>query len=332
MNDLTIVEDRQKKILRFAVGSFFFIAGLCFSSWASRIFDIQSKLQLSNAGLGSILLGLPVGLLLSLPFAGLMVAKFGSKYVVICAALLYAITLPVLGFVVHPWQLVLCLFVFGIAGNILNISVNTQAVGTEKIYGRSIMASYHGIWSLAGFTGAAIGTLLISLKLVPYQHFLIITAVSVLIILNFSRFLLVTDTNQTEQQPIFSLPDKSLISLGFIAFCSMICEGMMFDWSGIYFKKVVHPSPELVAAGYTAFMCTMATGRFVADWFVNRVGLKKILQLSGLLTFLGLMIAVSFPYFYSAIFGFLLVGAGVSSVIPFVYSLAGKSKILSSGV
>ncbi|HEY4874570.1 MAG TPA: MFS transporter, partial [Puia sp.] len=127
-------------------------------------------------------------------------------------------------------------------------------------------------------------------------------------------------------------PDKSLISLGFIAFCSMICEGMMFEWSGIYFKKIVQPSPELVAAGFSAFMCTMATGRFVADWFVNRVGLKKVLQLSGLLTFFGLMIAVSFPYFYSAIFGFLLVGAGVSSVIPFVYSLAGKSKILSSGV
>jgi MFS family permease len=332
LSELIIVQDRQKKILRFAVGSFFFVAGLCFSSWASRIFDIQSKLHLSNAGLGSILLGLPVGLLLSLPFAGLMVAKFGSKYVVICAALLYAITLPALGFAIHPWQLVLCLFVFGIAGNILNISVNTQAVGTEKIYGRSIMASYHGVWSLAGFTGAATGTLMIGLKLLPYQHFLIITAISVLMIVNVSRFLLVTDTDQSEQQPIFSLPDRSLISLGFIAFCSMICEGMMFDWSGIYFKKVVHPPAELVAAGYTAFMCTMATGRFVADWFVGRVGLKKILQLSGLLTFFGLIIAVSFPYFITAIFGFLLVGAGVSSVIPFVYSLAGKSKILSSGV
>ncbi|HLY71315.1 MAG TPA: hypothetical protein VKR53_16390, partial [Puia sp.] len=183
-----------------------------------------------------------------------------------------------------------------------------------------------------GFTGAAIGTFLISLKLLPYQHFLIITAISVLVILNFSRFLLDKDINQIEQQPVFSLPDKSLISLGFIAFCSMICEGMMFDWSGIYFKKIVHPPGELVAAGYTAFMCTMATGRFVADWFVGRIGLKNILQLSGLLTFFGLLISVCFPYFITAIFGFLLVGAGVSSVIPFVYSAAGKSKILSSGV
>ena len=332
MNQLIIAEVRQKKFLRFAVSSFFFLAGLCFSSWASRIPDIQSKLHLSNAALGGILLGLPMGLLLSLPFAGLMVAKFGSKYIVICAATIYAITLPMLGFVTYSWQLVLCLFVFGIAGNILNISMNTQAVGTEQIYGRSIMASYHGIWSLAGFTGAAIGTLLIGFKFLPYQHFLIITIIAGLIILTGSRFLLANDISKTEQQPIFAFPDKSLISLGFIAFCSMICEGAMFDWSGVYFNKVIHPPKELVAAGYTAFMCTMASGRFVADWFATKNGLKKILQISGILTAVGLTIAVVFPYFITAMIGFLLVGAGVSSVIPFVYGLAGKSKILSPGV
>ena len=109
----------------------------------------------------------------------------------------------------------------------------------------------------------------------------------------------------------------------------MICEGAMFDWSGVYFSKIIHPPKELVAAGYTAFMCTMASGRFVADWFATRNGLKKILQVSGILTATGLTIAVVFPYFITAMIGFLLVGAGVSSVIPFVYGLAGKSKILS---
>jgi MFS family permease len=331
LNESTI-EERHKRRLRIAVGSFFFLAGLCFASWASRIPDIQSTLHLNNASLGAVLLGLPVGLLLSLPFAGLMVAKFGSKGVVICAAVLYSICLPVLGAVAYTWQLVMVLFIFGIAGNILNISVNTQAVGTEQIYGRSIMASYHGIWSLAGFTGAAIGTLLISLKLLPYQHFLIIGGIASLIVFIFYRFLLRNDISEKEEQPIFALPDKSLISLGFIALCSMICEGAMFDWSGVYFKKVIHPPKELVAAGYTAFMCTMATGRFVADWFATKNGLKKIMQISGLLTFLGLVIAVVFPYFVTAIIGFLLVGAGVSAVIPFVYGIAGKSKILSPGV
>jgi MFS family permease len=320
------------KKYRVAVSCFFFLAGLCFSSWASRIPDIQQKLHLSNGALGAVLLGLPTGLLLSLPIAGWMVAKFGSRPVAIIAAILYAFTLPLLGLAQHTWQLVACLFTFGIGGNMLNISINTQAVGTEALYGRTIMASYHGLWSLAGFSGAATGTLMVGLGIVPYRHFFVITSIALLIVLIAYRFLLKEDSNKKEHQPIFARPDRSLINLGIIAFCSMICEGAMFDWSGVYFQKIIHPDKALVAAGYTAFMCTMAGGRFIGDWFATKTGIKKILQVSGALTATGLLISILFPYFIPAIIGFLFVGAGVSSVVPLVYSAAGRSKVLSPGV
>src|SRR6202012_2498263 len=89
---------------RIAVSAFFFLAGLCFSSWASRIPNIQQKLHLDNAALGGVLLGLPVGLMVSLPLAGWLVARFGSRPIAIAGALLYALTLPVLGFCVVAWQ------------------------------------------------------------------------------------------------------------------------------------------------------------------------------------------------------------------------------------
>ena len=308
------------------------MAGLCFSSWASRIPAIQLRLHLSNAGLGAVLLALPTGLLISLPIAGWLVARVGSRSIVIGAALLYALTLPMLGMAKNTAQLVICLFVFGMGGNMLNISMNTQAVGTESMYGRSIMASYHGLWSLAGFTGAAIGTLFVGIGLAPWEHFLIISVLALIIVALASGHLLKEDINKNEQQPIFARPDRTLISLGLIAFCSMICEGAMFDWSGVYFQKVVQPENGLVTAGYTAFMCTMATGRFVGDWVTTKAGKKKTLQISGILTAVGLLIAVGFPYFLTAVTGFLLVGAGVSSVVPLIYSSAGKSKILSPGV
>ncbi len=111
----------------------------------------------------------------------------------------------------------------------------------------------------------------------------------------------------------------------------MICEGAMFDWSGVYFDKVLKVDKAWIGAGYTAFMSTMATGRFIADWFTNRFGLKFTLQLSGSLTASGLLIAVIFPYLVTSILGFFLVGFGVSSVVPLVYSVAGKSKVLSAG-
>ena len=322
----------HRRIYRIAVSSFFFMAGLCFSSWASRIPAIQLRLHLSNAGLGAVLLALPTGLLISLPIAGWLVARVGSRSIVIGAALLYALTLPMLGMAKNTAQLVICLFVFGMGGNMLNISMNTQAVGTESMYGRSIMASYHGLWSLAGFTGAAIGTLFVGIGLAPWEHFLIISVLALIIVALASGHLLKEDINKNEQQPIFARPDRTLISLGLIAFCSMICEGAMFDWSGVYFQKVVQPENGLVTAGYTAFMCTMATGRFVGDWVTTKAGKKKTLQISGILTAVGLLIAVGFPYFLTAVTGFLLVGAGVSSVVPLIYSSAGKSKILSPGV
>ncbi|HEX4850116.1 MAG TPA: MFS transporter [Puia sp.] len=330
--EISILKLSQKRIYRIAVSSFFFLAGLCFSSWASRIPDIQVKLHLNNATLGAVLLSLPSGLLISLPFAGWLVAKFGSRLIAIGAAFLYTLTLPLLGLAHNTTQLVACLFTFGMGGNMLNISINTQAVGTEAIYQRSIMASYHGLWSLAGFTGAAIGTLAVKANLLPWQHFLFICILALVIVFVSYRYLLMEDVNKQEHQPIFVKPDRSLINLGLIAFCCMICEGAMFDWSGVYFRKVVQPENGLVTLGFTAFMSTMATGRFVGDWVATRFGKKKTLQLSGILTAGGLLIAVLFPFFITAIIGFLCVGAGVSSVVPLIYSSAGKSQILSPGV
>src|ERR1700689_2559744 len=195
-----------RRIHRIAVSSYFFLAGLCFFSWASRIPNIQTKLHLDNAALGGVLLGLPAGLMVSLPLAGWLVARMGSRPIAMTAALLYAGTLPVLGLVTQGWQLVATLFVFGMGGNLLNISMNTQAIGTEALYGRTIMASYHGLWSLAGFSGASLGSLFISLGWVPWAHFLVISGMAFLIVVLTSGQLLVTGAGQSGQ-PIFARPD-----------------------------------------------------------------------------------------------------------------------------
>jgi MFS family permease len=165
----------------------------------------------------------------------------------------------------------------------------------------------------------------------PVHHFIMIVIAVIIGLVICKRFLL-DDSAPAQVGPAFVLPDRPLIKLGIIAFCSLICEGAMFDWSVIYFKKVIEAHGAWMGAGYTCFMCTMALGRFVADWFAAKFGLKQTLQLSGLLTASGLMVAVIFPHLYTAMLGFLLVGFGVSSVVPMVYSVAGKSKTMSPGM
>jgi len=322
----------QRRIHRIAVSGFFFLAGICFFSWASRIPDIQMKLGVNNAALGGILLWLPIGLLTSLPVAGYPVAKYGSRVIVILSAILYACTLPMLGFASSPAHLMFTLFVFGFGGNMMNISVNTQAVATETLYHKPIMASFHGVWSMAGFAGAATGTFMVRFHVAPPYHFLCITTIAALILIIFSGNLIRKDSSRDVKQPIFARPDKSILNFGLIAFCAMISEGAMSDWSGIYFAKVVKTDAAWVTVGFTAYVSTMATGRFVGDWVAFKLGIKKMLQVSGLLMASGLLLAVLFPQFITATIGFLMVGAGVSSVVPMIYSAAGKSKIMSPGV
>ncbi|MCC3159023.1 MFS transporter [Hymenobacter sp. 15J16-1T3B] len=315
------------------MAAWFFLQGLIFASWASRIPAIQQRMSLSEGDLGLLLLAIPLGQLPSLPLTGWLVHKYGSRRTSLAGAVIYSSALVGLGWAPTLWLLVPCLVLFGFASNLMNISINTQAVGVEALYDKPIMASFHGMWSLAGFTGAAIGTAMTGLDVLPEFHFLLIMALILLgAVLSWGGLLPHSRTDEAAEQPLFVLPDRTLLGLGAIAFCALICEGAMFDWSGVYFKKVVQADKDWVGAGYTAFMSTMALGRFGADWLTARLGARRVIQLSGCLTALGLLIAVLFPTLGPALLGFMLVGFGTSSVVPLVYSAAGKSTVMSAGM
>jgi len=322
----------QRSTMRIAVSAFYFCMGFSFASWASRIPDIKTKLHLSTGELGSILLALPIGQLIMMPVSGRLVTKYGSKTILSFAILLYAIELTNLGWANHGWQLALALFIFGVVGNMSNISVNTQGVLAEKIYGRPIMTTFHGVWSIAGFSGALFGLLMMNLNLAPRQHFFAVAGLVLLTTFIARKYLIAGTSPAAEKKKFFSKPEGILVKLGIIAFCSMVAEGMMFEWSGVYFKEVVKVSPSIVLLGYTTFMIMMATGRFAGDRVIAAIGRKKTLQYSGILVLTGLMIAVLFPYLITATLGFFIVGLGVSSVIPTIYSTAARSAKTSPGM
>src|ERR1700712_4200598 len=142
MDTTTAPVTQSRLALRIAVGAMFFMAGLCFASWASRIPSIQQSLHLSDAGLGGVLLAIPTGLMCSLPFTGWIITKIGSRKLLIVAISLYACLLVGLGAARTTVELIACLWLFGFAGNAVNISVNTQAVAAEKRYEKPIMASF----------------------------------------------------------------------------------------------------------------------------------------------------------------------------------------------
>ena len=210
--------------------------------------------------------------------SGYLVSRFGSHRMLLLAALLYSGTLMALGFISETWHLFAMLVFFGVAANLHNISVNTQAVGVERLYRRSIMAAFHGLWSLAGFVGGIVGALFAAFSVSTRVHFSFIFAVCMGIVAIMFRLTLprdrARDTAPGHKRPKGKI-DPYVVLLGLIAFGCMASEGTMYDWSAVYYEAIIKPSPELIRLGYIAYMCTMVCGRFMADGLVTRFGVIR---------------------------------------------------------
>lgn len=316
---------------RIALSALFCQAGLCFSALATRIPDLKASFQLTEGELGTLLLIRPLGSLLGLPIAGWIVDRYGSRQSSAIGVLGFGASLALLGLAPSLRLLVLAFLAYGLSANLTSISTNAQALAVQKSYGRTIMSSFHGVWSLAGFFGAAFGGLALALDIPMSTHFLLIAGTgAVLVLVSFPQ--LERDAQATRGKLVLARPDRHLFRLGVVAFCGMLCEGSIYDWGSVYFKQVVRVPEGLITAGVVAYMAAMATGRFLSDRLANRFGSYPVIQTSGVLIFSGMAIAVAFPSLGAAVVGFALIGAGTSSVIPLTFSQVGSSKGLSPGI
>jgi MFS family permease len=321
--------------VRLATSLFFFGMGFCFSTWASRIPDNKSTLNMSEALLGSMLFVLPIGQLAAMPFSGNVVTHYGSRIISILGLLVYTFCLILLGLATTTWQLAIGLFFFGFSSNFCTIAINTQGVYTQQLYDKPILGSFHGTWSLAGFCGALVGLLMLTFGLSPLIHFALAFLLVLLIILFNYKYIVKAKSKQEEKHNSYSFfknPDLTLIWLGIICFCGMASEGIMFDWSGVYFKEIVKAPGALVILGYTSFMVSMAIGRFLSDILVHKYKAKRVLIFSGIVISTGLYLAVLLPYLISCTIAFMLVGFGVSNVIPIIFNTAGNHEKVPTGI
>ena len=321
--------------VRLATSLFFFGMGFCFATWASRIPDIKSMLHLSEAELGMLLFALPIGQLVGMPFSGKIVTKYGSRIISIIGLLLYAFSLILLGLATVKLELAIGLFMFGFFANFCGIAINTQGVYTQQLFDKPIVGSFHGSWSLAGFCGASLSLLMLALKINPFQHFVIAFVFIVFIVAFNYKFIVESKVKKRGERSGYSFiknPDTTLIWLGVICFCGMASEGIMFDWSGVYFKEIVKAPGALVVLGYTTFMISMASGRFLSDFLVHKYGNKKVLIISGIVISTGLYSAVIFPYLIPCTIAFMVVGFGVSNVVPIIFNVAGNNEKVPTGI
>ena len=328
----TFLDTHRGKYARIATNTLFFLNGMSFASWAARIPDVKEFLKLGDAALGTVLFAMPIGSLSALPVAGIIISKFGSRKIALFSMLFHFVSMPLLGNASSTFQLAIALFLFGFGGDMLNISMNVQAVNVEKIQQKSIMSSFHAVFSVGFMIGAALGGFIASENISVFNHLAFMGTTDLLLGIWVYGFLVKSDQHSDNAQPLFALPDRGLILLGIIAFCGMLSEGAMADWSTLYYKQVMGSSGVFATAGFTAFSIMMVVGRIFGDKIVNRFGLRKTLLINCLIVFLGMFVALISMNPISVVIGFGITGLGLSTIVPLIYSEAGHSKTMSAGV
>ena len=319
---------------RVAICCSFFIQGLIFATWCVRIPDVKAHLGLNEAQLGSLLLMLPAGQVLLMLPNGWLVNRLGSRALLMVAGFLYPAVLVVIGLAPSVPLLAIGLFVAGFAANLSSTAANTQGVSLERLYKRSILALFHGMWSLAGMVAVCVGMLFASLRLSVETHFVCVALFAWCLLCFSGGALLKTGkpvVDETKPRTTWKLT-AHLFWLGVAAMGCMACEGTIYDWSGVYLREVLHAPEARAGLGYFGYLCTMVPMRFVADRLINRYGVLRVLFVCGICISGGLTLAIFSSCFAGAtslvvaLAGFALVGCGTSAVVPICCGLAGKDK------
>lgn len=327
----------KKHLPRLAVCILFFFFGGISATWASRIPTIKDSFAVNDSAWGFVLLFISIGTLISLPFAGKTIQLMGSKKATSYFLLCYFILLIGIGYWDSLWQLKFNLVLFGICSNLTNIAINTQAINVSKNYKGQIIGSFHGTWSIGGFAASWLGAEMISKQIPTLEHFAFYSSIGIIATIIFLRYLIKDapkandnlenkKTLSTSKKKSFTLPDKNLVLLGLLSFFAMLAEGTMTDWSSEYMKHIVIAPIELVGYGLTAYMFAMASGRFLSDYTVRKYGEQKTLMICGILLWIGLTTCVIYPSVYTTIISFMIVGLGVSAIVPMAYNLAGNNE------
>lgn len=242
----------------------------------------------------------------------------------VLSALGYSLVLLSLAFTTTVFQLSAGLFFFGFFGNTLNISMNTQALQVEdRIYGRPLMSSFHALWSFGAMSGALISGWMMVAGVEMTRHYLLVSSGMIAVYL--AVFPLLIKTEQTGAKTRFAWPARAIWLLGIICFCSAICEGAMADWSSLYYQQVVQTGEKVNTTGYTSYALMMAIGRLLGDKLVDRFGARQILVADSLFITAGFLIGVGIAHPVAVVIGFGMIGIGVSTIIPIVYTVAGKN-------
>lgn len=341
---------------RAAVAAVFFTNGALFANVVPRYPEIKAKLGMSNAAFGSALAAFPFGALLAGLFAAALIRRFRSARIASFGTVVLAAAIALAGLAGSWAVLAVVFFTAGASDAILDVAQNAHGLRVQRLYGRSIVNSFHAVWSVGGVTGGLLGAGAAGLGVSVPVHLvgssLLFSAVAV----GAARFLLpgpdvaqeVVDAQYpqghegegTAEKPVAPARGRQsgvrpaipiLAALGVLALCGAVVEDAAYSWSSLYMRSL-GAAAATAGLAFVVFQVAMTSGRLIGDRLIDRFGQAAVIRAGGALSAVGMGAGLTFATTGSALVGYGLAGLGVAAVVPAVMHTANELPGLAPGI
>lgn len=333
---------RQARRARVAVSVVFLVNAVLYASLVPRLPEVKDHLALSNTQLGTAVAAMPLGALLSGLLAPLLIQRLGSARVAAFGLVALAATIsavPVAG----TWAVLAgVLLVAGALDAVVDVAQNAHGFRVQRLYGRSIVNAFHGLWSVGAVLGGLLGSTAAGLA-VPLTWHLATTAVVFSVVAVVAhRFLLPGPEDAERPQAatragpaVQRLAGRTLVLLGVLgvlAACGAFVEDAGSSWGALYLREEVGTGAAAAGLAFVSLQVAMTVGRLTGDRVIDRVGQRRVARVGGAAIALGMGTALAVPSLVTTVVGFALAGLGVATLVPAVMHTADELPGLRAGV
>ncbi|WP_199514537.1 MFS transporter [Nucisporomicrobium flavum] len=307
---------------RIAVAAVFLTNGALFANLVPRYPEVKESLDLSNALLGTALAAGPLGALTGGLFASAVIRRIRSA-----RAGAFGIPLIALGFLlvaVVPswWALAAVLLLADAADAIVDVAQNAHGLRVQRLYGRSIVNSFHGVWSIGAVLGGLMGSAAAGLGIPLLVHLVVAGVLFSVVALVAYRFLL-PGPDDTEREPAPPAPRAfprtavwMLAALGGLALFGSLVEDAGASWGALFLTEDLGATAATAGLAFVALQVAMTVGRLLGDRAVDRFGQRTVTRTGGAVAAAGMGVALAFPSVGTALAGFALAGLGTATLVP----------------
>ncbi|MEX3605301.1 MAG: MFS transporter [Burkholderia sp.] len=315
----------KRQRARRATIALFFIAGMMYASWGVHVPTVRDDFALSPALLSLALLAVAIGSIVAMTTNAKWIARVGTRTACLAGGLGMSVFGALILVASSYALLIVVLMLFGFSMATLDVAMNAEASAIEIAFGRPIISMLHGMFSIGGLAGAALGGAALSAGMVPSVHLALVSLLcAVILVIACPAVLPHVPNAQAEYcKSANRWRSPALWMLGAIALVSLIAEGAMYDWATIYMRDVVAATPAFANAAYAVFSGGMAAGRFAGDFVRARFGAPQLFA-SASFACVGMLGTLLLPEPVPALIGFTIMGLGLANMMPLLFAAAAR--------